>query len=113
MMLVSLKQAKDHLNIDTDDKDDDVYQKIFGASAMVVNYLKSAADVFLDTNGEPEMDSMNEPVGVPDEVQSATLLMIGYLYRDRDGDTDKAYEMGYLPRPVTAILTPLRKPAMA
>lgn len=113
MMLVSLLQAKNHLRVDNDDEDSDIELKIHAASEAVVGYLKDAANEFLDTNGEPEMDSSETPVGVPFKVKAATLLMLGYLYRDRDGDPDKAYETGYLPKPVTALLYSLRKPAMA
>lgn len=113
MMLVSLEQGKNHLRVDNDDEDEDIELKIHAASELVVGYLKDAANEFLDTSGEPEVDSSLTPVGVPYKVRAATLLMLGYLYRDRDGDPDKAYEMGYLPRPVTALLYSMRKPSMA
>lgn len=113
MMLVSLDEAKRHLRVDHDDENADLELKIAAASELIVDYLKDAANAFLDSQGEPEIDSAGQPVGIPFKVKAATLLMVGYLYRDRDGDPDKAYEMGFLPRPVTAMLYSKRKPTMA
>ena len=113
MMLVSLAQGKNHLRVDNDDEDNDLTLKIHAASAAVLNYLKSGANKFLDSNGEVEIDSNDDPVGVPYEVSAATLLMLGFLYKDRDENADGAFEPGYLPRPVTALLYPLRQPALA
>lgn len=111
MMLVSLEQGKRHLRVIIDDEDDDIELKIEGASAAVLDYLKSRASEFLDSSGQVEIDSDGEPVGVPTNVQAAVLLMLGYLYKDRDTNADDAYERGYLPAPVTALLYPKRDPA--
>lgn len=113
MMLVSLDAAKSHLRVDNSDEDNDITLKIHAASGAVLNYLKSGANKFLDSNGDVEIDSANDPVGVPYEVEAATLLMLGYLYKDRDENADGAYAQGYLPKPVTALLYPLRDPAFA
>jgi hypothetical protein len=113
MMLVTLEQAKQHLRVDFDDEDGDITLKIHAASGAVMNYLKSGADAFLDSAGDLVTDSNGDPVGVPFEVQAATLLMTGYLYKDRDQNSDGAFSMGYLPAPVTALLYPLRDPAIA
>lgn len=112
MMLVTLQQASDHLRRDTDADDNDLILKIEGASEAVAAYLKTAGMAsFTDSAGDLILDSNGDAVGVPRQIQSATLLMVGHLYRDRDADSDKAYEMGYLPRPVTALLFSLRDPA--
>jgi len=111
VMLVSLQKASDHLRRDTSDDDNDLILKIHAASAAVINYLKDGA-TFLDSAGEIEVDTNGDAVNVPFEVQAATLLMIGFLYKDRDENADGAYEMGYLPRPVMALLYPLRVPAV-
>lgn len=111
MMLVSLEQGKRHLRVIMDDEDADILLKIEGASAAVLDYLKSRANEFLDSSGMVEVDSNLDPVGVPANVQAATLLMLGYLYKDRDTNADEGYERGYLPAPVTALLYPKRDPA--
>lgn len=113
MKLVSLEQAKRHLRVDFDDEDNDIELKVHAASGAVLNYLKSGADVFLDSSGDVPEDSAGDPVGVPFEVQAAALLMLGYLYKDRDTNAGGEYEQGYLPKPVTALLYPLRDPAFA
>lgn len=112
MMLVTLQQASDHLRRDTSDDDTDLTLKIHAASGAVLNYVGAGA-TFLDSSGAVPTDSNGDPVDVPFEVKAATLLMIGYLYKDRDGDAAKEYEMGFLPRPVTALLYPLRDPVLS
>lgn len=110
MMLISLEQARAHLRIDTMDDDADLELKIHAASAAVANYLGDAADDFLDTDGDPFMDSSGDAPFVPFEVKAATLLMLGALYKDRDGS--EQFQQGYLPAAVTALLYPLRDPVM-
>ena len=66
-------------------------------------------DFFLDSAGDVIVDSNDEPVGIPYEVQCAVLILVGYLYRNRD--TNDGFDPGYLPAPVTALLYPLRDPA--
>lgn len=107
MMFVTLDQANQHLRIDDDADDSDVTLKVHAASGAVRNYLKSSADVYFDTDGAVI------PSKVPFEVQAATLLMLGYLYKQRDEDSGHEFEEGKLPRPVTALLYPLRDPALA
>lgn len=112
VMLVSLVQAREHLRIDTLDEDNDLILKIHAASAAVLNYIRNGADIFTDSTGEPIVDSNGAPLGIPYEVQAATLLLLGYLYRQRDSDEDKEWEMGYLPKPVTALLYVHRVPSL-
>lgn len=112
VMLVGLAQAKEHLRVDDADNDNDLILKIHAASAAVLNYIRNGADAFTDSSGEPILDSNDNPLGIPYEVQAATLLMLGYLYKDRDSDPDKAYEHGYLPMPVMSLLYPWRVPSL-
>jgi hypothetical protein len=116
MMLVTLEQASDHLRRDTDADDADLALKIETASELVVDYLKDAA-TFLDSSGEVPTDSAGNPIGVPARVRQATLLMVGELYKDRDGQQEGAvptqWGYGYLPQGVTAVLYSMRVPTVA
>ncbi|MNJ68335.1 hypothetical protein D3C77_645750 [compost metagenome] len=105
---------------DQDDVLIDAY--VQASSEAVKNYLKSASayDVERDSNDDPILDSSGDPIYAVDSngdkivryaVQAATLLMVGFLYKDRDENADGAYDMGYIPKPVMALLYPLRKPA--
>lgn len=113
MMLVTLAQTKARLRIDYDTDDADYTAMIHEASAMILNYLKSGADNFLDSAGSVITDSNDNPLYIPYSVQSATMLLVGYLDRGRDGDPDKAFSMGELPVAVTAQIYQLRDPALA
>lgn len=122
MMYVTLARAKQHLNMDHDLDDPLIEAYIGAASEAVKNYLKSASpyEVERDSNDDPILDSSGDPIYAVDSsgdkivryaVQAATLLMVGFLYKDRDENADEAYSMGFLPKPVTAILYSLRDPA--
>lgn len=124
MMYVTLARAKQHLNMDHDEDDSLIEIYTQAASGAVKNYLKSASpyEVERDSNDDPILDSSGDPVYVVDSsgdklvsypVQAAVLLMVGFLYKDRDENPDQAFAQGYLPNPVTALLYPLRKPALA
>jgi hypothetical protein len=124
MMLVTLQQASDHVRRDTNADDADLTLKIHAASGAVLNYLKSGSPYELERNSSGVIveDSAGRPIPVTDsngdpvvlfEVRAAVLLMVGYLYRLRDDNEGKAFEPGYLPAPVTALLYPLRDPALA
>lgn len=116
-MLVTLEKAKAHLRIEHSDEDADLTLKIHAASGAVLNYLKGANRFMQGTvNGVPAFDVDGKPIFTTDvlfEVQAATLLMLGSLHMNRDNDKDHEYETGYLPRPITALLYPLRAPALA
>ena len=128
MMFVTLEQAKAQIEIDHDDSDDLIVGYILSASAAVKNYLKSGSvfELERDADFNPVLDSNGDPVYQEDSsggkiisyvVQAATLLLVGILYKDRDDNANTAvgggFEQGYLPKPVTALLYPLRDPAIA
>jgi hypothetical protein len=100
----SLKETKASLRILDDETDDDDLLRLLikAASASVANYLKSAATPLLVDGAE-----------IPGEVKVATIMLTGFLYRSPDQDPDQYFERGYLPMPVTALLYPLRDPAIA
>lgn len=115
-MLVTLQQARDHIRSDTNADDADLTMKIEAASDAVIGYLDGYIPV--DTNGDPAVDSHGDIVGVParamTRIKQATLLTIGYFYKERDGSQEFAVpkEFGYgypLPQGATALLFPLAK----
>ena len=112
VMLVSLAAAKEHLRVDDSDNDNDLTLKIHAASGAVLNYIRNGADLFTDSAGDPILDSNDNPIGIPYEIQAATLLLLGYLYKNRDSDPDKAYGHGMLPNDVTALLYVYRVPSL-
>jgi hypothetical protein len=113
-LLVSVADTKARLRITHSAEDADLEAMIHGASAAVMNYLGVTEDAFManDSSSSSEPDSDGPELFVPPEVELATLVLIGILARDRDGVEAKEWEQGYLPRPVTAILYPLRDPAL-
>lgn len=124
MMYVTLARGKQHLNMDHDLDDVLIEAYIRAASGAVKTYLKSASpyDVERDSNDDPVLDSSGDPTYIEDssgdkvvlpQVEAAVLLMLGFLYKDRDENPDSAFERGYLPKPVTALLYGLRDPACA
>lgn len=114
ILLVSLDQARAHVRSDTTADDADLTGKIAGASAAVLTYLKTPA--WADSSGLVPVDSSGVAFDVPDDVQMATLLLIGEFYRNRDADqngpVDESYGFGFLPRPVVALLFPYRVPTI-
>lgn len=130
MMLVTLAEAKNHLRVEQDDTDQDadISAKVLEASASVLTYLKGApigaverdaqGAIVRDSNGDPtyQYDS-NGALIVRPEVQAATLLLVGEYYKHREaeqaGEVPTQWGYGYLPRPVVAILYPLRDPAVS
>ena len=104
-MLVTLQQAKDHLRVDFDAEDSDITLKIHAASGVVIRYLKLPSAYFADL---PALTT-----DTPFEIQAAVLIMLGILYRDRDGTEMDKWEHGYLPFPVTSLLYTYRDPALA
>lgn len=99
--LVTKDRVKAALRLDGNDDDAALDLLISAASGSVLNYLKSAGSGMIDPNT------------APNEVQIATIYLIGVLLRNPDNDTERAFDQGYLPMPVTAILYPLRDPALA
>jgi hypothetical protein len=111
MMLVTVQQAQDHLRIDDDSLNaSEITVYIKAASQAIVRYLGAGADVFFDANGDPIFDSSDLLDGYED-VQSAVLLLIGYLYKNRDNNQGNEFS-NYLPAPVIALLYPLRDPTI-
>ena len=85
------------------------------ASAAIINYLKDAAEDFLDSSLEVIVDSSEIPQ-VPYVVKQATLLLVGDMYKNREplteDEVNPAFGYGYLPRSVIALLYNLRDPTL-
>ena len=127
MDLVTLDEAKDNLLIDFTDTqtDRDLAVKISAASSAVISYLRTRKAVYeplQDDDGVTLTDSNGDALYVTDSngdrivrtaVKQATLLLVGYFFRDRDGTVGKEWAHGYLPPPVISLLYPYRDPAIA
>lgn len=105
--LVELDQVKARLRFDHDLEDDDIQLAISAASAAVLNYLKVAHTVYDDSFGTTVL------ADVPFEVQTAVMHLVGIWKRDPSGIEMEKWQQGYLPPPITAILYPLRDPALS
>lgn len=104
-MIVSLEEVKQHLRIDYDEEDADLTLKIQAASQMILEYVKrSESDYDEDSDGILE---------VPYTMKMACLIMVGILYRDRDGVETKEWNQGYLPYSVTALIYNYRDPTLS
>lgn len=116
LQLVSLAQASVYLRRTTADDDADVALLIQAASQSVAHHLASGQSFldFLDSDLQAQTaDSDGVAQEVPPVVQAATLYLTAWLYRHRDEDDQKAFENGFLPSPVRALLGPLRDPVMS
>lgn len=110
-LLVSLADAKRALRVDSDDDDGTLEIFISAASLAVVQYLGGHASSVVDIDSPP--NSPPDDLSTVDErVRSAVILLAGMLYREPDGDAAKNFEQGFLPKPVTALLYPLRDPVI-
>lgn len=109
--LVDIDTVKLALRIDHNDDDVSLDLYIRAASQSIVLYLKGQAGEIMDLDAlvgsPPDLSS------VPDDVTQATIFLIGHFYREPDGDTDKAFDAGDMPRPVKALLMARRDPALA
>lgn len=105
---VTLDQAKAHVRFDDSEDDADLSLKLMSAQSSVLAYLKVASTEALSIGSPPLY-----PPGAEGAITAATLLLVGYLYRQRDEDVNHEWEQGFLPRPVTALLYPFRDPSCA
>jgi hypothetical protein len=106
--LITLEYAKAHVRLDHDADDVDLAAKIAGASVMIIHYLKTGANSFIDENGD-----LIPGETVPADVQSACAVLVGMLFKDRDGELMADWQHGYLPFEVTAQVYMRRDPALA
>lgn len=127
MNLITFEEAKAHLLVDHDDDDADIRRKLQEASAAVLTYLDGApigqperdeqGAIVRDESGAVVYQRDGDDLVIRYEVKASVKLLLGELYKNReaeqDGDIAGQYGYGYLPRPVVALLYPLRKPVVA
>lgn len=125
LRLITLQQAKEHLRVTWDDEDTQILEFIEVASNAIQIYMKSSMNAYLLTNGEapPILNGSSEVVDydVPPVMKGACKIYVGELFKNREGQQDGEiggvlgipHGYGYLPRPVVALLFPLRDPALA
>ncbi|HAV1837554.1 TPA: phage gp6-like head-tail connector protein [Enterobacter hormaechei subsp. steigerwaltii] len=104
--LVTLDEAKMHLRIDDDYGDSDLTLKIQGGSAAILSYIQGSRSLVVD-------DSGNLIVGETlTRVQTALLVLLGYLDRNRGGEEEEKLKQGELPFSVSMLIYDLRKPTI-
>lgn len=104
--LVTLEEAKLHLHIDDDYGDSDLTLKIQGGSAAILSYIQGSRSLVVDNSG-------NLIGGEPlTRVQTALLVLLGYLDRNRGGEEEDKLKQGELPFSVSMLIYDLRKPTI-
>lgn len=98
-MLITTEEAKQHLQIDYDDVDDEVTRLATEASAVVLDYLKRPMNEWQGADGNP--------VDVPGAVAVAVKLVLGEMFKNRESAADP------LSLGVMRLLERLREPAYA
>lgn len=78
---MTLEQAKIHLRRTDTTADVDIYLKVNMASSIVMKYIKK------DDASEWGLGTSPETYAIPTDVQSATLLVLGELFENREGAT--------------------------
>lgn len=106
--LVTLAQVKAGLRIDYDDDDEQLKLLISASSERIIRYLKGRAKEVLGLNDEGTAASH-----IPASVTAATMMLVGYLYRNTDEDPDGDWDVGKLPKKVSSMIYQFRDPALA
>ncbi|KAA5961015.1 MULTISPECIES: head-tail connector protein [Pantoea] len=104
--LVTLDQAKEHLRIDEDAGDTDLTLKIQAGSAALLSYIQGSRELVVNDKGAL-VDG--EPLV---RVQTALLVLLGYLDRNRNGEDADKLMQGELPLSVTMLIYDLRRPTI-
>lgn len=110
-MLVSLARVKTALRVTTDDDDEILEVYIAAASRAVHAYLGDQAGELLSIDSPPDSPP-NDLEDVDERIQAAVIMLTGHFYRAPDQNPDGAFEQGYLPKPVTALLYSMRDPTL-
>ena len=81
-------------------------------SEIIIGYLKDAADEFMDSAGNVEVDSEGNP-DIPRDVRAAARLLFRIMFEHTDETQQDLYAGGKLPEGVAAILRMRRVPTLA
>lgn len=106
--LVTLPQAKEHLRIDIDEDagDADLTLKIQAGSAAILAYVQGSRDRIVSSDGAL---IEGEPLL---RTQTALLMLLGWLDRNRGGEEEEKLKQGELPFSVTMLIYDLRRPTI-
>ena len=104
MGLVTLDTAREHLNVTHSDDDLKITRMIDDATDIILDYLGLDAGTYQTTALEPDDDSL------PPRVRAATLLVLGSLYDNADGQNP---DKPPLSEAVKDLLRRSRDPALA
>lgn len=106
IQLVTLEQAKEHLRIDEGYGDDDLSLKIQGGSAALLSYIQGSRGKVVSEDGNLiEGETLSR-------LQTAILVLLGYLDRNRGGEEEEKLKKGELPYAVTMLIYDLRRPTI-
>jgi len=104
--LVDLDEAKLHLRIDDDYGDSDLEMKIQGGSAAILSFIQGSRELVVDSSGVlVEGEALKR-------CQTALLVLLGYLDRNRGGEEEEKLKQGELPYAVTMLIYDLRRPTI-
>lgn len=104
--LVTLDQAKAHLHIDGDAGDEDLKLKIQAGSAAILAYVQGSRELIVGSNAAL---IEGEPLS---RTQTALLILLGWLDRNRGGEEEEKLQQGELPFSVTMLIYDLRRPTI-
>ncbi|WPO93764.1 head-tail connector protein [Buttiauxella sp. HR94] len=104
--LVTLEQAREHLRVDSDDGDADLTLKIQAGSAAILSYVQGSRDRIVDKDGKL---IEGEPLL---RTQTALLMLLGWMDRNRGGEEEEKLRQGELPYSVTMLIYDLRRPTI-
>ena len=104
--LVTVEQAKDHLRIDDDAGDADLTLKIQAGSAAILAYVQGSRGLIVDSaSGLIEGEPLRR-------TQTALLVLLGWMDRNRGGEDEEKLQQGELPFSVTMLIYDLRQPTI-
>lgn len=106
--LITLAEAKGSLKFDESTDDDARISMLIGAASLsILRYIRSTGDEYRDSNGNIV------PGNVEDDIKTATMMLVGIMDRNPDGNTDSIFKSDYLPASIEALLHSRRDPALA